>query len=346
MNGSLWLILIGSVSVGLASTARAQELAFDAYDTGYLEEVFDVENFDFDSDWIPAGSPIQVRLQIHAGNTLALEMTGDATYDWDVEQMALWGDASGGLFTMDLGLTVTTSLRYDILGNQWEGVVGDPFEFWLYDSQPFLPYLLEGNPDRPLVLSSEIEPQTLIDYPAVDVGIAQASIVIDISGVLDAAFAAKVGTVTRLDGSRAVEILADESLVPLIFADGEGPAEAEAQLTGDITFDSTVSLWPSVVLTLLTVDYELVQFELPLDLPTIDETWTFEPEVVSFERPEVDGDDDDDDDSSDDDDDTDEYTPDNESVDGCNCTLAAAQQPAAALVPALLMGALWRRQRR
>ena len=337
--------LFAMSSLAFIPAASAQELVWDAYDTGYLEEVFDVENFDFDSDWIPAGSPIQVRLQIHAGNTLAIEMTGDATYDWDIQQLALWGDASGGLFTMDLGLTVTTSMRYDILGNQWEGVVGDPFEFWLNDSATFLPYLLEGNPDRPLVLSSEIEPQTIIDYPAVDVGIASASILIDISGVLDSAFAANQVTMTPLDGGPAVDVVADETLVPLTFADGDGPAEAQAQLAGDITFDSTVSLWPSVVVTLLMIDYELVQFELPLDLPGIDETWTFEPEIVTFERPEPESDDDDDedDDSTDDDDNTDEYTAENESVNGCNCTVDP-RPPSAAMALVVGLAILWRRR--
>ncbi|MFH1466761.1 MAG: MYXO-CTERM sorting domain-containing protein [Pseudomonadota bacterium] len=265
----------------------AAEPASSPFETAYSEQVLDFDNFDYDSDWQPADSPIQVRLVAHLGNTIAIDMSGDALYDWDAAQVWLEGTQDGGFFSLDMGLEITVSLKFDILGIQYEGEVGDPVSFLVQDEASFDPYLLEGDPDRPLIVQTDVEKQNVVEYEAVDLYVASATVRVDVSGTLWTEFASDTVTVTPADGGAAVVVDAEPDPFPLAFAEAalEVPAEAEAQLEGQILFTPELTAWPSVVVDLLGTEYTLAEFELPIDLGEAAATWLFDPEPLSFARP-------------------------------------------------------------
>ncbi len=275
--------------LGLPGAALATTTSESPYTTGYAEQVIDVDDFDYDSDWQPADSPIQVRLVIHAGNTISIDMLGDAIYDWSDGTVVLEGQPEMGFYEVDLGLDIASYLRFDIMGIEWEGEVGDPIEFMVEDLVSFLPYLLPGNPSSPLEVTTEVEKQLVVDYQAIDLLVASASLQVSISGKLDTWFETTVVTVTphEVDGGVA-ELVAYDEPQPLALLDVE-PLEiagADAQLSGDIVFEPDLHAWPTVVVEVLGSEYVLAEFDIPIDLPIVEDTWLFEPEELRFERPE------------------------------------------------------------
>ena len=276
-------------AAGLPAFAGATSLSDCPYATGYAEQVIDVDDFDYDSDWLPVDSPIQVRLVIHAGNTISIDMFGDAIYDWSDGRVVLEGQPDMGTYEVDLGLNITSSIRFDILGIEWEGEVGEPIEFLVEDTVPFLPYLLPGNPDSPLEVTTEVERQTVIDYEAVDLLVASAALQVGISGNLNTWFETTRVTVIPdgIDGGVA-ELLAYDEPLPLALPD-VAPLEhatAQAQLEGDIVFTPDLHAWPTVIVDVLGSEYTLAEFDIPIELPSVEDSWLFQPEPLDFERPE------------------------------------------------------------
>ncbi len=277
------------LALGLASPAAAETTSTSPYSTAFAEQVIDVDDYDYDSDWQPADSAIQVRLVVHAGNTISLDMDGDAIYDWSDGTVVLEGLPELGWYAVDLGLFIASYLRFDLMGIEWEGEVGDPIEFLVEDLVDFQPYLLPGNPDSPLDVTTEVEKQTVIDYSAVDIVVASASLQVAISGNLNTWFETTSVTVVpdAIDGGEALLELYAEP-VPLMLLDVEplDSATASAQLEGDVVFTPDLHAWPTVVVDILGSEYILAEFDIPIELPVVEDTWLFDPEPLSFERPE------------------------------------------------------------
>lgn len=260
------------------------------------EQVLGVDDFDYDSDWLPAGSPIQVRLLAHAGNTVSVSMDGDALFDWEEAGFSVEGLLDGGEFTIDAGLDVEAQVRFDLAGYEWEGDLMDPFLYGIFESAIFTPYLLPGHPERPVIIDADIPRETLADVPiGIDLVIASGQLHIEVGGHV---YAELVGDTVTLDTLDQGQTVLDEYFgwAPLS-ADPLQDLEGEATLAASMTIEITFLLYPSVVLTILGTDYTLAEFEVPVDAPPYDETWIFDPVPVSFAAPPPpeEGDDDDDD---------------------------------------------------
>jgi MYXO-CTERM domain-containing protein len=273
----------------LCGPATASELSVSPYATGYAEQVIDVDDFDYDSDWQPADSPIQVRLVIHAGNTISIDMLGDAVYDWSDGTVVLEGQPELGSYELDLGLGITSSLRFDLMGIEWEGELGEPIDFTIYDLVGFEPYLLPGNPSSPLDVTTEVEKQNVVEYDAIDIYVAAATLRVDISGSLNTWFETALVELVPLgvDGGVA-QLVVHAEPQPLALPDVEAKewADATAQLTGDIVFTPDLHAWPSVVVEIFGTEYTLAEFDIPIELPSVEDTWIFGPAELSFQRPE------------------------------------------------------------
>lgn len=319
--------------LGLALPAAASTTSSSPYATGWVEQVIDVDDFDYDSDWQPADSPIQVRLVIHAGNTIAIDMVGEAVYAWSDGTVVLEGLPDDGLYTVDLGLSITSSLRFDLMGIQWEGEVGDPIDFTVEDLATFQPYLLPGNPDSPLDVTTDVEKQTVVDYNALDLYLASASLRVDLSGSLRTWFETVLVTVTPTDADGTASLVEAALPEPLGLAPVEPgeTATATAQLEGDVLFEPDLHAWPSVIVEVFGTEYTLAEFDIPIDLPVVEDRWIFEPEPLAFERPEDPAPDD----TGEPGDPDDTGLPDGVGKPGCGCTGAG---PAGALGLAWLAG--------
>jgi len=273
----------------LPSAALAAESA--PYFTERTEQVLGVDDFDYDSDWIPADSFIQVRLIAHAGNTVYVGMDGEALYDWDLGAFSVEGAADGGDFEIDIGLDVSAQVRFDILGYQWEGDLMDPFLYGVFESVIYDPYLLPGHPMRPAVIDSDLPRETLADVPlGIDLLIASGYLHIEIGGHVHAELS---GVSVTLEDTSGMAVLVEYEGWEELAADPLVDLAAQATLVTDLVIDITFLLYPSVVIELLGTPYTLAEFEVPVELPPVDTQWTFDPVDVLFAAPPEVGDDDD-----------------------------------------------------
>ncbi|MEE2829046.1 MAG: hypothetical protein VX498_07655, partial [Myxococcota bacterium] len=156
-------LLLCSVLLLPASAASAVERS--PYFTEREDLVFDLEEIDYDSDWQPADSPIQVRFVVHSGNSIYVGMDGDGTYNWDAGQIYFDGYDDGGAFDIDIGVDIQSQVRFDILGNQWESDELQLLAWGIFETVLFDPYLLAGSPYRPAYIETEIPPETVLDIP-------------------------------------------------------------------------------------------------------------------------------------------------------------------------------------
>lgn len=279
----------------LALLLPAPALAVEAapYFTERTEQVLGVDDFDYDSDWVPAGSFIQIRLIAHAGNTVYVGMDGEALYDWDQGAFSVEGATDGGDFEIDIGLDTSAQVRFDILGYQWEGDLMDPFLYGVFESVVYDPYLLPGHPMRPAIIDSDLPRETLADVPlGIDLLIASGTLHIEIGGHVHAELS---GISVTLEDTSGMAVLVEYEGWEDFAADPLVDLAAQATLATDLVIDITFLLYPSVVVTLLGTDYTLAEFEVPIELPPVDTQWTFDPVDVLFAAPPPDmGDDDDD----------------------------------------------------
>jgi MYXO-CTERM domain-containing protein len=322
-------------------------LAADAspYFTERLEQVLGFDDFDYDSDWVPGGSPIQVRLTAHAGNTIYVGMDGDALWSWEQGAFSVDGAVDGGDFEIDIGLNIEAQVRFDILGYTWEGDLMDPFGYGVFETALYDPYLLPGHPDRPAVIDADLPRETLADVPlGIDLIIASGTLHIEIGGHVHAEL---TGESVLLEADQESALLVEHEGWAPMAADPEVELTGQATLSTHLTADVLFLLYPSVVITLLGTDYTLAEFEVPVELPPVDADWVFDPVDVAFPAAPPDlGDDDDDDDGIEGE--AGEGGGGRYSSAGCRCTSAATGHGGLALLGLIggLAGWRWRRTNR
>jgi hypothetical protein len=257
------------------------------YLTERSQELLGFQDTDFDTGWIPAGSPIQVRFYAHAGNTITVSMDGQGHYDWQEEQVSFLGTPGGGVFDVDLGVQVEAQVRFDITNISWTGDLINPFSWGVFESATFDPYLLEGNPNRPAVLSFEIPREQLASIDlGVDVAGASGALVVDIGGTVTGTVEGQsITTWSVADTSNYAQIVHELGLGDLPPDAPWTDFETLAQLRAHVGTGLTLLLYPAVVVNVLGNDYTLVEFEVPIDLPPVEEDWSFDPVPVNYDAP-------------------------------------------------------------
>ena len=317
------LFLLVFLLPALASGAEER----DRFDVEHEEQLLGLDDFEYDSDWIPSGSAIQVRLFAHAGNTMYLSMEGEAVYEWDTESIHLEGDEDGGWFDMDIGAEITAQVRFDILGYVWEGDLIDPFLYGVFESITFDPYLLLGHPDRPAVLDAELPRETIADVPlGIDLLIASGQLHIELGGDVHAEVESVQAQAWPAEDPTAISVLTEYATpVPLPAASREVPLLCGADITTRIRVDMTLLLYPSVVITLLGTDYTLAEIEVPVEIPTQETDWLLGPEDLEFAAPPPDTSGDDDDSATTKGTEGDADDPGYAAVSTCNCATGPAE---------------------
>src|SRR6187551_2264929 len=104
-------------------------VATDRFEPQMQQDLLGLRDVSFDSDWFPPDSPVQLRLLVHAADTILIEMPGEARYDWSQSTIALAGDVREGFFAVDLGAQLHASVRFDVAGIQWESDLLGPYDF-------------------------------------------------------------------------------------------------------------------------------------------------------------------------------------------------------------------------
>ncbi|MCX4242755.1 hypothetical protein [Paraliomyxa miuraensis] len=266
--------------------------ATDRFEPRLQRDLVGFEDFDFDSGWFPMDSPVQLRFYAHAADSIEIEMLGSGIYDWGAETIAFEGELMAGTFAIDVGLQLQASVRFDLgAGLQWESDILGPYDYAIISDALYTPYLLPGNPERPVVIDDQTDGITVASVPIVpDIIIASGNLDIDVAADITASLeGVRIEATTEGDGA-----IVDAEWVPspLTAPPGADPLMVEGVMVADMQTAPVLIVRPHLVMSILGVDYEIVGIDIPIALPEIDERLVFDPEPMVFDAPEPPADDD------------------------------------------------------
>lgn len=107
-----------------------------------LKDLADLyEAVEYDSGWLPAGSPVAVAFRIRTAGGALIEMEGESNVSWPTALTQSFTPYAGtGLLELDTALTASVDMNVDIWGYYWEDALasqsltfqgGTTFEPWL-----------------------------------------------------------------------------------------------------------------------------------------------------------------------------------------------------------------------
>lgn len=189
--------------------------------------------FDYDSEWLPAGSPVAIRATASAsgGITVLAPATTDGSTIAPI--------AGGGSLGVDGSLALELSVRIDTAGISYEGVV-DAFEYAIEaEERPFDAFAIDVDVD----VTSTLEPAVLGEVPIPSVP--GATLVLEVTGgeittvfagtcaAAREGFAQVVGALTT---SGTVQCAATVEIeIPIIGTESFGPFEFDVVIPSATT---------------------------------------------------------------------------------------------------------------
>lgn len=285
-------------AVGLAPTTAAAAVETADFSPSETKEILGVDDFNWDSGWIPDGSPVQLRMILTAGNSITVEMPGEALYDWDTGEIHFEGDPDAGLFAINVGVDLVAQVKLDV-DAPWplDDIQVETGDLPLVDlasiaESMFTPYLLEGNPARPVEISDSTGFVTLVPIPLTPQlgGLAEGTLDIDMAIDTEGTLACTSIDLAVDDPSiQADSIVQEGAAAPLDAGAGPlpDPFVVNATLVCDLSVDVFVIIRPTLSVSLGFVDYDLFGYELPpIGLPEYDEELKMGPIPLEFTRPE------------------------------------------------------------
>jgi MYXO-CTERM domain-containing protein len=270
------------------AAAQAPEEAADFSPT-YEQQLLGFENAGVDTGWIPANSPVQLRLFADAANTVTIDLPGTAYYDWETEELRFEGEPTAGFFEYDVGLEIVASVKVDVALAQWESDLLGPYDWGVQAADMFTPYLLQGNAERPVILTDKSGALDFISIPLVpDILILSGNLDISLFVDIEASLQCNRIEVLGPGGEPNVFVLEGESLW---IDPGEGPDPLVLPATAycQLQTQPTLIIHPHLVVTVLFDEYDVAGIDIPVDLPVVDEEIAFETIELSFpfwEEPE------------------------------------------------------------
>lgn len=281
------------------------------YTDALMEDVCDL---DIDTGWVPDGSPIQVRFHFRIGCGYYMEMDGYAVLDWPPRpgpNLSFRGINRGGRYELDYSilLSARVKLYLDLGGGN---IIDEEFDLpWIPDfnvgvfaSKRFTPFLLEGNPERPLVVEDQIPHTLLFEYDLIDLlemtgaippqDLVQAWLKVYLDGYVG----------SRFEGRRIVVDVGEQDtefpIPDLVFTQtGQkerlplSPEEQEygmrkAVYEGAVTHYAGLSFYPEVSIKIAGVDlFHLDVFEIPIPIDDKEDYWVFDPVFFEFSLPDI-----------------------------------------------------------
>jgi len=256
-----------------------------------------VSAVDFDTDWVPANSPIQVRFILNIGTGWTVQAGGNGDLSWpEPLTLRMIGSPDAGSLSMSIGVELSTLLRVCIEPPNcdtlyWEGNVGPNFDYRLAGETLFTPFLLPGATPESAVVADSIAPATLFQVDLLSL------IGVTIPGV-SGGFELKAGgdvtaTLTGVqfhieDGSSTVLGSIEHEPGALILATPEQPhRDAWPNWHANLNAAGTIKLQPAVYVAFSGNEWSLPLFTIPLDLINVAFPSDFGTRKTSFPLPDI-----------------------------------------------------------
>ncbi|HVE84983.1 MAG TPA: hypothetical protein VND93_19165 [Myxococcales bacterium] len=267
-----------------ALPAAASEAAPAPVQLTYSKEAF--QPWSLDTGWMPEEGPVRVRFIGFVGGGLRSVAPGAVHLAWPQSRVWAEGEVNAGQLSMDLGVELQTfmHLELQIPGGPlltWEGPIPlvPGFDYRFADAGAFTPFLLGGEAASvsDTIQQTELYSLSLTDLIIPIPGI-EGEIEVSAGGLLDVA----------MRGARLAfpegEITRSGESVPVTLPSGT-QYQTAVRYDADVTYQGSLLLEPAVVLHLGPLEWDLAQFDLPVPLPAVTETWKFQEQPASFQLP-------------------------------------------------------------
>jgi hypothetical protein len=256
-------------------------------------------DFDFDTGWVPANSPIQIRLlaAIHDRTQVDLAGTLDSTWP-DPITLTPKGTAQEGHISIDDGFEVSAQARFTVTvaGNTYTWTGNIPYvpnvNFIATGTQAFDPWAWAGGDPKKSMVTAQTQTQKIMQVPLT-------TAIINIPGISGG---------FELDGSAEFSAWYDTLRIAFDEVNGQtniplvDPTHADTRLLiaqspsfdtnvfihGEVTRQVTLHFVPAFYFSILGQDFTLPLADLPLPLPaSTPEPWDFDPVPVHVPLPEI-----------------------------------------------------------
>ncbi|HOW51850.1 MAG TPA: hypothetical protein PLV42_07385 [bacterium] len=278
---------------------------FKVYDEQKSEEItfffedkfFEDINVGTGQDFVPSGSPFQIKVNLIAGARSEMELKGTGVAQWpESVKLSYEGTENGGHASMNYGIEMEAFYKIaPPFGDGTEQEISEYLNFDLrfFDEKTFTPFLLDGNDENPVSMEDSIQDFHLWDGTLED--IIGAAIPIPIIGNI----ASMIHFSFDLDGIMYIEmfgsrIALDEKAQRSIFSDNQylviEPPLVNTTLIVEAHYESLVYYETDLILTItLTLKIPIFELELPIPItiPLVKENkeWIFNSQTVQFEFP-------------------------------------------------------------
>lgn len=244
---------------------------------------------DWDTSWVPAGSPVQVRFRAAFVGHTEVRLGGalDASWPRSIELEAQPGEPMSGLLASDYGVQLLARVRLhlEVSGRtfDWEGNI--PYvprvDFRATARANIDPWAWRRTTVRGMTLR-----QRLADVPLTDAIIA----IPGISGGLSFEASAALETgyqSTRISFAPATDAITESvSRITLPFAGG-ALVEYHPRLEGLLDQTITITVTPSLYVELLGRRWTIPVVDVPVPIRTPPRPWLFDAQRVAFELPDI-----------------------------------------------------------
>lgn len=255
------------------------------------------DDIDFDTGWVPAGSPLQLRFMFALAGSTEIEMGGTSVTSWPPPLAeSVPGRPDTGRFSVNYGYEVHVLLRFDVtvagVRYAWMSEVPIPFipaDLRVADDAYFTPYILPPTEPRPIAVQDTTERISLVTL-----GLGS---LIGITGV-DGGLA--VDAQAALDGTWQTDRLVVRDALPILTEDGTtvmGPGmsalgfgaakDVFVHPEGTLHYTGTLNFYPNLFLSVVGVDFHFDLAEIPVELVDLDSNVIFDDDTAHVPLPDM-----------------------------------------------------------
>lgn len=251
-----------------------------------------------DSGWVPAGSPLQVRVALFAGGETEIDLAGTSFTYWPAPLAeSVPGLPGTGLFSVDYGIEFVARVRFDVtvagIHYNWEGDIPTgsiPRDLRLAAMAGFDSMLLPPQTPRPVMVADTTERievlglglDDLISIPGVSGGFA-----LEVEGALDATY-----RTVRIEIGDAVTPITMEGASTVAGPDaGEtdygGSKDIVIQPIGELDYDGAINLHPVFYIEVPGRRFDLGLPSIPVPVVDLGREVVFDPATVHVPLPDA-----------------------------------------------------------
>jgi len=267
----------------------------DEMDWLHRDALFD--DVDFDTGWVPASSPLQLRFMFSLGGSTEIAMGGTSVTSWPPAlNESVPGRPDTGAFSVNYGYEVHVLMRFDVtvagIRYAWMSEIPIPFipaDFRVADEALFDPYILPPTTPRPIEVHDTTERVQILS-----VGLGS---IIGITGI-DGGLA--VDAQAALDGFWQTDRLVVSDALPILEETGStvmGPGgsafgfgafkDVFVHPEGTLHYTGTLNFFPNLFISVVGVDFRFDLAEIPIELVDLDSNIIFDDESSHVPLPDI-----------------------------------------------------------